>query len=365
MTRLLAVSDWRTQAISDLHLILETVEPTPDLLVYAGDDLTRFENTNDGTNQLDELARKTTWEQALVVRGNDDLPSHLSNIGSEYVTDLNLGVYEKDQIAFLGQEGATIPPGLNIYSETEVKEHLEKQANESGGHIQILVSHTPPHGVLDIGQRHGQQHIGSTAVEEFVRQEEPLLTICGHCHQFGGMAEELAAGTVINIASHDGRRDPGNYAIIDIDTSAGSIDYRLTDTTELLGSRLTDLFQVGRRRVQQFQELGITEPEEVSENKRSELEDLPGSSPWHVDRWMAQRQAMEQDEVIVLNESKFSFLKNSDPLLLDIETDLKQGRIWLVGTYSYKKDEYRQFFDPDDELELLNELSEWLDDHQT
>jgi Predicted exonuclease len=48
---------------------------------------------------------------------------------------------------------------------------------------------------------------------------------------------------------------------------------------------------------------------------------------------------------------------------LDIETDLQQDRIWLVGTYSYQNDAYRQFFDPDDESALLQELSEYLDNH--
>jgi len=79
---------------------------------------------------------------------------------------------------------------------------------------------------------------------------------------------------VINIASHDGD-DPGRYALITIDASNASIEYEFYDTRHLLGSRLTDLVQVGRNRVEQFSELGITSPDEITEERRSELEALP------------------------------------------------------------------------------------------
>jgi Predicted nuclease (RecB family) len=168
---------------------------------------------------------------------------------------------------------------------------------------------------------------------------------------------------VINIASHDGVDDPGRYALITIDASNESIEYEFYDTRHLLGSRLTDLVQVGRNRVEQFSELGITSPDEITEERRSELEALPGASSWHVDRWIAHRQAFENDEVVILNKSAFDDIHDTEPLLLDIETDLQQDRIWLVGTYSYQNDGYRQFFDPDDESALLQELSEYLDNH--
>jgi len=87
---------------------------------------------------------------------------------------------------------------------------------------------------------------------------------------------------VINIASHDGVDDPGRYALITIDASNESIEYEFYDTRHLLGSRLTDLVQVGRNRVEQFSELGITNPDEITKERRAELEALPGASSWHV-----------------------------------------------------------------------------------
>lgn len=366
MIHILTVSDWRSQPIDDLYTILEDIEPTPDILLYAGDDLSRFKHADTDTDHLADLARLTKHQQVLYVRGNDDFPSPTGpQFNTEYTHDLHRESYTHENLVFLGQEGSTQGPGLITYTEDEVQRHLTEQRTACDDRIPILVTHTPPFGILDIGKRFGQQHIGSKAVRTFIDDLHPPLTICGHCHQFGGRAETLEYGTVINIASHDGPDDPGRYALITLDTSNESIEYEFYDTRQLIGNRLTDLVQVGRNRVEQFGEIGITSPDEITEDRRAELEALPGSSPWHVDRWIAHRQAFDDEEVVVLNESAFDILHNANPLLLDIETDLKQARIWLVGTYSYQNDDYRQFFDPDDEYALLQDLSEYLDDHSS
>ncbi len=366
MTHILAVSDWRSQPIDDLYTILETVEPTPDLLLYAGDDLSRFKDSDTDTDHLAKLARLTKHQQALYVRGNDDFPPPIGpEFDTEYTTDLHTTPYTYENIVFIGQEGSTQGPGRITYTEDEVQQHLSEQRTACGDRIPIFVTHTPPLGILDIGKRFGQQHIGSKAVRTFNNDFQPLLTICGHCHQFGGRAETLEYCTIINIASHDGPKDPGRYAQITIDTSNESIEHEFHDTRYLAGSRLTNLVQVGRKRVKQFGELGITSPDEITEERRAELEALPGSSSWHVDRWIAHRQAFDNEEVVVLNESAFDVLHDANPILLDIETDLQQDRIWLVGTYSYKKNAFQQFFDPDDEAALFHELSEYLDDHRS
>jgi len=364
MIHILAVSDWRTQPIDELYTILETVDPTPDLLLYAGDDLSRFKNADTDTDHLAELARLTKHQQSLYVRGNDDFsPSTGPEFDAEFSTDLHRTPYTHENFVFIGQEGSTQGPGLITYTEDEVQRHLSEQRTACEDRTPILVTHTPPFGVLDIGKRFGQQHIGSKAVRNFVDDIQPPVTVCGHCHQFGGRAETLEDGTVINIASHDGLDASGRYALITIDASNESIEFEFYDTHHLLGGRLTDLVQVGRNRREQFGELGITSLDEITEERRAELEALPGASSWHVNRWFAHRQAFENDEVVILNESAFDFLYDTNPLLLDIETDLQQDRVWLVGTYSYQNTAHRQFFEPDDEFELLQDLSEYLDNH--
>lgn len=77
MLNILAISDWRTQPIEDLYTILQEADPTPDFLLYAGDDLSRFKNPDTNTDHLAELARLTQNQLALFVRGNDDLPPEM------------------------------------------------------------------------------------------------------------------------------------------------------------------------------------------------------------------------------------------------------------------------------------------------
>ncbi len=60
----------------------------------------------------------------------------------------------------------------------------------------ILVSHSPPKGVLD---RSGSgRSIGSTAVRKAVIEKKPILCICGHVHACGGKSAVLGETEVIN-----------------------------------------------------------------------------------------------------------------------------------------------------------------------
>ena len=60
----------------------------------------------------------------------------------------------------------------------------------------ILVSHSPPFGVLDISS--GGQHLGSTAVLEIMQSRAPRLLVCGHIHESCGQQYEVEGTTVIN-----------------------------------------------------------------------------------------------------------------------------------------------------------------------
>ena len=181
MTHILAVSDWRSQPIDDLYTILETVEPTPDLLLYAGDDLSRFKNADTDTDHLAELARLTKHQHSLYVRGNDDFPRSTGpQFDSEFTTDLHRTPYIYEDLVFIGQEGSTQGPGLITYTEDDVQRHLSEHRTACEDRTAILVTHTPPFGILDIGKRFGQQHIGSKAVRSFIDDIQPPATVCGH-----------------------------------------------------------------------------------------------------------------------------------------------------------------------------------------
>lgn len=98
--------------------------------------------------------------------------------------------------------------------ESDAKKHLERK-NKKCDKPPIIVSHTPPYGVLDIGRRFGIEHIGSVELRDFVLKNKIPLVICGHVHGYGGYIENIGKTTVVNVSSHDRLGSEGNIAIID------------------------------------------------------------------------------------------------------------------------------------------------------
>jgi Icc-related predicted phosphoesterase len=60
----------------------------------------------------------------------------------------------------------------------------------------VLVSHSPPKGVVDVSSR--GRHLGSTAVRDAVRRLGLRLVVCGHVHASAGRHELLGATPVVN-----------------------------------------------------------------------------------------------------------------------------------------------------------------------
>ncbi len=60
----------------------------------------------------------------------------------------------------------------------------------------VLVSHSPPRGVLDVSS--GGKNLGSQAVRETVNVKKPQLVICGHIHGSAGQIDRIGEITVIN-----------------------------------------------------------------------------------------------------------------------------------------------------------------------
>lgn len=60
----------------------------------------------------------------------------------------------------------------------------------------VLVSHSPPKGVLDMSS--DGRSLGSQVVRETIRAKEPNLVVCGHIHASSGQIDQLGETTVIN-----------------------------------------------------------------------------------------------------------------------------------------------------------------------
>jgi Icc-related predicted phosphoesterase len=354
----LAFSDWRSQPVKDLQWTATQLDLEIDFIVYAGDDLERF--LDDDTNHFDELARELNADVGFV-RGNDDVPASFGQpIETDRVHDLHRGPYEIGEHVFLGQEGAIgeTALGLTVHEEADVESHLRELYEGYANRQVVLVTHTPPHGWLDIGRRFGEQRLGSHAVRTFAEDIEPVLTVCGHVHQFGGKDVECTFGTVLNIASHDHDGAEGRFALIEFSEHGVSITHRTTDA--YLADSLTKLTRVGDATAENLRAAGFDKLNDLTSERRTELLAVSNIGESTVDRILGHATAYRRDEPVVTSSEPFARLRERNPIVVDIETNLAQDCIWLIGAYDYSTESFVQFFDPDDEAAVCSNFIDYL-----
>ncbi len=89
-----------------------------------------------------------------------------------------------------------------MFSEQEIEKSLSKLLE--GQKNTVLLTHLPPFGTsldLDIAGK----HIGSRAIRKAIEKKQPLLHLCGHCHEAQG-EEKIGKTTSINVgAAKEGR----------------------------------------------------------------------------------------------------------------------------------------------------------------
>jgi Icc-related predicted phosphoesterase/uncharacterized protein YprB with RNaseH-like and TPR domain len=359
--RLLCFSDWRVQPINDIYRFLDTLDPKPDYILYAGDDIGRFQQ--DGVNHFSELANYSIQHCVIAVAGNDDIALYKTVLAKDNVHDAHDNVLVSGDFVFVGLEGSTRGPGLLHHSELEVKSHLNKQLLATKGKKIIVLSHAPPRGVLDLGIRfatpgQGAEHIGSSALRDFIDRIKPLLVVCGHCHSQGGLLSCLGSTRVLNIASHDSAGAAGNFAIVDIGTD-GSLGVSQYSTEDLIPKdSLLNIHGVGPSVEQAFSQSGIKTIEHLLNApdlyKIAESSGLPFAT---VSRIKAKAKAHTEGKPFKLKDMP-SIPDNV--IFFDIETDIACERVWLVGTYS--KAGFKRFYADswEDEKSMLQDFLNFL-----
>ncbi len=189
------------------------------------------------TNVFEELAKYARYG-VLAIIGNDDYPEARMYIRGERVYELHSTIVRVGRFLFMGLEGSTSRPGCTVYPESLVRLRLEfmKRYVKPSDHV-IVVSHTPPMGLLDYASRFGSRHIGSLALRDFIDENSNVsVVICGHVHREGGKYVVYGNGTwIVNVSSHGSFYDRGNVALITIgeDGDVGIEFYKIPSVLEL------------------------------------------------------------------------------------------------------------------------------------
>ena len=186
--------------LSDVHGDLRSLRAAKRLIHGIGADVVLLlgDITNMGeAEQAREAIKQLGPAKVLGFAGNWELPSVQEELERQGIS-LHAKKKKIGKYTFIGFGGGLHEnPGRFLFSEQEIKEALggllegEKNA--------VLLTHLPPLGTaLDLAR--SGRHIGSAAVREAIEKNQPLLHLCGHCHEGAG-AEKIGKTASINVGS--------------------------------------------------------------------------------------------------------------------------------------------------------------------
>lgn len=177
--------------ISDTHGLHEKlVLPKGDMLIHAGD--------VSGRGRLNEVVDFVQWfsrqdfTYKIFIAGNHDF--YFENASEEDITELI-----PDNVTYLNDSCVTIN-GLNIWG-SPIQPHFGRWAfNRHRGepidkhwqlipaNTDILLTHGPPHGILD--KTYHPKHVGCEMLRQRIDQIQPKYSIFGHIHEAYGQVQE-------------------------------------------------------------------------------------------------------------------------------------------------------------------------------
>lgn len=200
----------RIAVTSDTHGLARLEhEDQADLLIHAGDFVLESRDRNKNMHALRELDEwVSTFAAALVTKGNHD-PSRIrwsSNNTTQYAT--RAGLY--DIVCGDCTLRVLVAPHGTYRS-------VEAVAATSDQPIDVIVSHAPPAGALDV--TYAGRSVGSKALRFGLEEHAPVLWICGHIHESAGAMRFENRTVVLNAAA----ANPGRanklvrpYAVVNI-----------------------------------------------------------------------------------------------------------------------------------------------------
>ncbi len=332
MLRILAFSDVRVQHVSHMEAI--AARERPDLILYGGDDVGRFVA---GPHSWAGVAQHARLGLAGVI-GNDCHPADARAFDQPRCHDLHAAPLLLEDLAILGLRGAPSDDadgiGIVLYTRAEAEAQLAKQMSLVGDRNVLLVSHTPPRGVLDEAVRFGAAAIGSTVVRTFLERPETVGVVCGHAHMRGGQTARVKRAMVVNIASHDQPGAPLRYALLTWDGER----LRATCAEERDNDPLADIIGVGPKRHEALRDAGFATWEDILAGDGRDVAAVLGAPLARGVR--AQARALATERPVLLNpNSPFP----SRPVVVDVETSHDhQDDPWLIGWKVWGSDAFDQ-----------------------
>ena len=187
-------------AVSDIHGKIENLKKIVELihnksldLVLVLGDLTDL----GGASQAEQVLGALPKVKVLAIAGNFDTGEVEKTLEGKGIS-LHAKKKQVGKWHFVGFGGGLVgDPGRFLFSEEEIEKALLALTQDAKN--LVLVTHLPPFGTkIDLAGN--GVHIGSRAVRETIEKRQPVLHLCGHCHEGFG-AEQIGKTLSVNVGA--------------------------------------------------------------------------------------------------------------------------------------------------------------------
>ncbi len=194
----------RVAVTSDTHGRQNWVMPQCDVFVHAGDITGRgsIEETSRFAARLrDEMSSPHGPRHAIIIPGNHDqcfelFPTPVRELFGKNVHVLLDEAVTLDGVRFYGSPWT--PPFMRWHFMADER-RLAALYSGMPDTLDMLVTHSPPRGILDPGWQ--EAHVGSTAMADAVATRKITHHVFGHLHDAGGQSIQIGATTFHNVAA--------------------------------------------------------------------------------------------------------------------------------------------------------------------
>ncbi|MGB1251956.1 MAG: metallophosphatase domain-containing protein [Candidatus Promineifilaceae bacterium] len=203
----------RVVLISDTHGLQDRVDiPDGDVLLHAGD-LTFF----GGITDLSDVGRwfeQLPHKHKLLVPGNHDFycePQRLSQ-AQAILSDVTILIDQAVEIDGVHFYGSPYQPSFhNLAFNLPRGAALVAKWALIPPETDVLITHTPPHGILDWTTR--REHVGCRALRQAVKRIRPKIHLFGHIHEAYGQLEQNGT-TFVNASVCTRYLEPINKTVV-------------------------------------------------------------------------------------------------------------------------------------------------------
>lgn len=209
-------------AISDTHGVHPKNLPEADLLIHAGDwsSSGNHKETETFMTWLKQIKHK--YSRIVCIPGNHDIWIEKNESqAKQWFQDNDLDLLIDDYIETNGIKiyGTPWCPQFGNWSYMKDLEFRARKASFIPDDTNILVSHSPAHGILDTLDNHGSEpgkKAGCYGILQAIERIKPTILISGHIHEGFGFKKH-GETSCFNVAALNSQYKPqSNYTRIEI-----------------------------------------------------------------------------------------------------------------------------------------------------